>query len=217
MTSTESPPTPTERRPIWGQPSSWTARAFTLFGLFGLGIAQPLLDLYGSNPEVFIANRSSTGQIVAFALFITLVPTALALGAIAIAQAISETAGRVATTVFLALGGFLAASAVLRQLLPDSNGALLLAGAATAGLLWLVARSDGVRTWLQLLAAVPVVALVSFFAFSDSSELVWESEASADESTARGTTQRLPMAAGATASAWPRTASRTRPRAALRS
>ncbi|MFA9564839.1 MAG: sulfatase-like hydrolase/transferase, partial [Acidimicrobiales bacterium] len=171
---------------MWGQPTSWWARAFTLFGLFGLGIAQPLLDLYGSNPEVFIANRSSTTQIVAFALIVTLVPPLLALGVIAIAQAISESAGRVAMTLFLALGGFLAASAVLRHLLPDSDAALLLAGSATAGLVWLTGRSAGVRTWLQLLAGLPVVALVSFFAFSESAELVWESEASADESTVVG-------------------------------
>ena len=72
MTSTESPTAASDTRSMWGQPTSQWARAFTLFGLFGLGIAQPLLDLYGSNPEVFIANRSSTAQIVGFALVVTL-------------------------------------------------------------------------------------------------------------------------------------------------
>ena len=171
---------------MWGQPTSQWARAFTLFGLFGLGIAQPLLDLYGSNPEVFIANRSSTAQIVGFALVVTLVPPLLALGAVAIVGAIDRRAGAVAMTVVLAGAGFLAASAVLRQLLPDSNAALLLAGVVTAGLVWVTGRSPGVRTWLQLLAGLPVVALISFFAFSDSAELVWESEAAADEATVVG-------------------------------
>jgi hypothetical protein len=171
---------------MWGQPTSWWARALTLFGLFGLGIAQPLLDLYGSNPEVFIANRSSTAQIVGFALVVSLVPPLLALAVVAIARAIDERAGAIAMTVALAIGAFLAASAVLRQLLPDSNAALLLAGAATAGLVWVTGRSPGVRTWLQLLAGLPILALISFFSFSDSAELVWENEAAADETTVVG-------------------------------
>ena len=47
------------------------------FGLFGMGITLPILDFYGQNPEVFVANRSSSAQIVAFALIVALLPTAV--------------------------------------------------------------------------------------------------------------------------------------------
>ncbi len=179
----ESPSLEGDTRSLLGRPIAWRERALVLFGLFGLGIAQPLLDLYGANPEVFIANRSDTGQIVGFALVVTLVPTAVTLGVIAAVQAANAAAGRVAMTLALAGAGFLAFSAVLRHLLPDSNAALFFAVGAAVLLVWAAGRSAGVRTWLQLLAGLPILALVVFFGFSESSSLIWEDEAEADETT----------------------------------
>ena len=40
----------------------------------GLAVAQPLLDLFGNNPEFFVAGNYSRAQIVGFALLIALVP-----------------------------------------------------------------------------------------------------------------------------------------------
>ena len=42
-------------------------RAFVILGLSGLAVTQPLLDLFGSNPEFFVAGNYSRGQIVWFA------------------------------------------------------------------------------------------------------------------------------------------------------
>ena len=51
---------------------------FIFTGLFGMGVAQPILNLYGNNPEVFIANRSSFLQILTFVLIVTFALPSLA-------------------------------------------------------------------------------------------------------------------------------------------
>jgi hypothetical protein len=48
-----------------------------VFGLAGLAVVQPLLDLFGSNPTFFVAGNYDRGQILAFALGVTLVPGAV--------------------------------------------------------------------------------------------------------------------------------------------
>ena len=53
-------------------------RFLVLCCLTAAAVAAPLLDLYGKNPEVFVANRSSKLQIVLFALLVTLVPAIVA-------------------------------------------------------------------------------------------------------------------------------------------
>ena len=42
-------------------------RAFIILGLSGLAVTQPLLDLFGQNPEFFVAGNYSRAQIVWFA------------------------------------------------------------------------------------------------------------------------------------------------------
>ena len=60
-------------------------RSLVILGLSSLAVAQPLLDLFGRNPEFFVAGNYSTGQIVWFALLITLVPPLVGIAAIAAA------------------------------------------------------------------------------------------------------------------------------------
>ena len=40
------------------------SRALIILGLSGLAVAQPLLDLFGNNPEFFVAGNYSRAQIV---------------------------------------------------------------------------------------------------------------------------------------------------------
>ncbi|HEY3485974.1 MAG TPA: hypothetical protein VGK49_11355, partial [Ilumatobacteraceae bacterium] len=71
-------------------------RAFVILGLSGLAVAQPLLDLFGRNPEFFIAGRYGTSQIVWFALIIVLVPPLLGIGIVAVASLADARAGAIA-------------------------------------------------------------------------------------------------------------------------
>ena len=48
-------------------------------GLSVAAFAAPLLDIYGRNPEVFVANRTTPGEIVLFGLLIILAVPAVAL------------------------------------------------------------------------------------------------------------------------------------------
>ena len=43
-------------------------RALVVLGLSGLAVAQPVLDIFGRNPEFFVAGNYSSSQIVLFAL-----------------------------------------------------------------------------------------------------------------------------------------------------
>ncbi len=61
-------------------------RAFIILGLSGLAVTQPLLDLFGQNPEFFVAGNYSRAQIVWFALLIALVPPLVGIAATALAH-----------------------------------------------------------------------------------------------------------------------------------
>ena len=150
------------------------------FGLFGMGITLPLLELYGKNPVVFIANRSSSAQIVVFALIVALLPAALMGVTWWLSRAMSHRAGKFTEVLGISIAGFLVTLSLLRYVMESTN--LSLAIAIPVGiLLGLYGRRQGiVRVWLSFLIIVPVASLVSFLVFSDSAELLWEKDAKAE-------------------------------------
>ncbi len=158
-------------------------RLLALWALFGVGITQPILDLYGKNPEVFIAARATRTQIVVFALVATFGAVGLAALVLFVTKLLFGE--RVQSAVFLGLlgiAGYTAALAPLRQLFPDTDLTVLLAIVVAVGIAVLYARVNVVRMWLSCLAVLPAAALVLFLFFSESSELVWQAEAAADPS-----------------------------------
>jgi hypothetical protein len=158
-------------------------RLLALWALFGVGITQPILDLYGKNPEVFIAGRATRTQIVVFALVATLGPVLLAAGVLVATKLLfGDRAQSVVFIGLLGIAGFTAASAVFRQLLPDTDFTVLMSVLVAVGIAVLYAKVNAVRLWLSILAVLPAAALVMFLFFSESSELVWQAEASADPS-----------------------------------
>jgi hypothetical protein len=173
----ETPPVESPDRPesIW-----W--RLLTLWGLLGVGMIQPVLDLYGSNPEVFIAARAGTLRILLFVALVTLGPVLVCAAILFVAGGIGRRAGDIAYRAMLAVTGFVAASAVMHQVLPGSNVTVVLAILVAGAIVWLEARVGWARTWLRILALVAVAAPVLFLGFSDASELVWQPEAAVDTS-----------------------------------
>ena len=60
-------------------------RLAVIGGLGALAFVAPLLDLYGKNPEVFVANRTNVAEIVAFAVGVALLIPLFAWAVLAIA------------------------------------------------------------------------------------------------------------------------------------
>jgi hypothetical protein len=148
-------------------------RAFVILGLSGLAVAQPLLDLFGKNPEFFVAGNYSRGQIIAFALLITLVPPLVGIALTAVATVIDRRAG---TVVFGVVAAALAGAfvlAVLRTL--DVDATILVFALAIAcglGIAVLIIRTRGARLFASYLAAANLLFVGSFLFFSPTSELV---------------------------------------------
>ena len=74
-----------DKRELWH-------RLLVISGLSAAAVAAPLLDLYGNSPEVFVANRSTGGQIVLFGLLVALALPLLALALLTIARTRSASA-----------------------------------------------------------------------------------------------------------------------------
>jgi hypothetical protein len=143
-----------------------------VFGLMTAGIAAPLLDLYGRNPAVFVANRSTPLQIVVFALLVTFLLPFLAVLVLVVAERVG---GRTADVAYLGLVGISAAAtgmAMSRQLVPDSTaGALALGVGFTVVVVLLCRRIEQGLAFFSLLG--PAV-LVMFFLISPTSRLLAE-------------------------------------------
>lgn len=166
----DASPTPLGRRLVHD--------ALVLLGLTGLAVAQPLLDLFGRNPEFFVAKDATGRDVVVFGLAVTFLLPALMTGIEALVSLLSRRAGAVVHSVFVGLLGAALGLVVVRQLGLDVAVVVLGLGLAAGVLL---ARSErrsaGLRFGLRLLAVAPVLFLVVFLFFSSTSRLVWEPEA----------------------------------------
>ncbi len=136
-------------------------------------MAQPLLDLFGRNPEFFVAGNYSSGQIIWFALLIVVVPPVVGIGLTALATLIDR---RLGSIVFGAVVAVLATAfglALLRTLgLDQLLAVLVLVGLVGAGVTVLVLRRRGVQLFVSYLAVANLFFLGSFLFFSPASELV---------------------------------------------
>ena len=149
------------------------SRALIILGLSGLAVTQPLLDLFGNNPEFFVAGNYSRGQIIAFALLVVLVPPLVGIGLTAAATFIDRWAG---TIVFAVVSAALAGAfvlAVLRTLDVDATVVVFaVAVVAGVGIAVLVVRTRGAQLFVSYLAAANLLFLGSFLFLSPTSELV---------------------------------------------
>jgi arylsulfatase A-like enzyme len=158
------------RRTGW---RSVVVAALGVVGLAGLAITQPLLDLFGRNPEFFVAGRYDAGQIVGFALVVACAPALVALLIVGALWLVAPRAGQVAYA--LAIWAF---AALFGLALLDTAGveriALALGAAAALGALvtWLAMSRPAARTFLAYLAAGNVAFVVVFLVGSPAGELV---------------------------------------------
>jgi hypothetical protein len=140
--------------------------------LSAVAFVAPLLDLYGRNPEVFVANRTSVVEIVLFAVGICVLIPALSWAVLAAGDAFGGRAPTIAYRSILALLALATGFVVSRQVLPESTfGAVALAIGIAAAVYWLSQNLEIV--FLVAAGAVPVL-LVLFLATSGTSRLIWE-------------------------------------------
>lgn len=149
-------------------------RGAQLAVLSGFALAEPLLDILGKNPEFFSVRRSTSTQIVLFALAVTLIPPLALLAVELLVRVFNRPAADVLHLVFVAA---LVAVIALHALTSDSSlsGAVALVIAAVAGVLGalLYRQSPPVGSFLTVLAPAPLIFLALFLFSSDASKLVF--------------------------------------------
>ena len=155
-------------------------RGAHLTALCALAFAQPLFDILGKNPAFFAVRGSSSGDIVLFALGLTLLPP---LALIALELVVGLVSPAAAWVLHLAFVGGLVGVIVLHALTKsdtlDGLAALVTAGllGATAAVLYLRARA--MQTFLTFLVAAPIIFLALFLFDSPVSKLVFPEKAEA--------------------------------------
>lgn len=180
----ESPPAPIRRRLL--------DHGLVLFSLSGLAIAQPLLDIYGRNPEAFLANGLSRSDLVLFGLGAVFLVPLVGMALEALASVVWEQAERGVHSVLVGILTALLALGWARQIGLDAT-LLALAAAAACGVALAVAerRYRQLRTTLHLLAVAPLAFLGLFLFGSEASSLV-SAPAAATEASVRFTGEERP-------------------------
>ena len=149
--------------------------------LGALALTEPLLDLYGKSPQVFVSSRSSRAQILAFALLATLAVPVICTAIVVVAGKVKQGADRVvAVPLGLVLGG--AAGLIWAQsLTPDSTGAAFVLGLFGALLTLPLLQWTTGRRLLTYISALAPLSFGLFLFSSSTSPLLWEDEAHASD------------------------------------
>ncbi len=158
------------------------ARGPELLALSALAVAQPLLDLFGRNPEFFVASGSTRSEIVAFALLLAFAVPAIAMVTEVVALLLmGPRAVRVVHGFWFALLAFVLGLALAADLGQDGVVIAVAIGLAVAGgLIFLRRRFAGARLMLRYLGFAPVLFLGLFLFTSATGELFWAGEAGAE-------------------------------------
>ena len=161
--------------------------ALVVLALWGLAIAQPVLDLFGKNPEFFVANSLSKYEVALFGGVVALALPAAIVAVEVVAYAIHPRVGQaVHVVVVFGLGAFFGAY-LARQLGVTSDVVSVATSLAAGGaILYGERKVNGVRLGLHYLAFAPLVFLAAFLLFSSTSKLLSEEEAVAAEGVTIG-------------------------------
>ncbi|MGI9602107.1 MAG: sulfatase-like hydrolase/transferase [Acidimicrobiales bacterium] len=135
-----------------------------------MAVAQPLLSVFGDNPEFFVFVNARRVDTIVFAVLVIVVPPLVIFAVEAAARLIGpQWPGRV-HVMMVALLVYL----FVVQLISNPSPAVVAVVAAAAvggGAAWLYHRFGGFRTWTRILAVVPLIAGASFLFWSPTGEL----------------------------------------------
>jgi hypothetical protein len=147
-------------------------RLAIIAGLSAAAFVAPLLDLYGKNPEVFVANRTSVFEIVVFGIGTALVIPLAAWAVLGLTTAIGGRASDIAYESVIAVLSLATGFVVSRQALPDNTFAALAVALVTAWIVfWLV---HNIEVVFQVAAVAIPVLIVMFVGTSATARLIWE-------------------------------------------
>jgi hypothetical protein len=149
-------------------------RGAQLTVLSAFALAEPLLDILGRNPEFFAVRRSTSGQIVLFALALILVPPAVLLAVELLVGIASRGAAELVHLVFIALlVAVIGLHVFANRTALSGVGVLVLA--AVVGVLGVILyrRIPAVGSFLTVLAPAPLIFLALFLFDSGASKLVF--------------------------------------------
>ena len=180
MSTAEAPAQPPEQRAGRGLAKEAVWAYLNLAVLWTFAVAQPLFDLLKDNPEFFAARGSSGFDIISFSVLLVALPPALLL-AIELLGGLAGAAVRRAVHVVL-LGGLvtLIAAQALKKAFDASDPVLIVLSIAIgAGLALLWLRAEPVRSFLNVLAPVPILFLALFLFSGSISELAFPEDAKA--------------------------------------
>jgi len=144
-----------------------------LAALWALAFAQPMLSLLGNNPDFFVARGNTAGQIILYALVLTLGPPLVALGLEAICRLIDRDLQWGVHLFLMALVGACFVLQLIKDWFDLPAGVLIAVSvvAALAGV-WAYARWRFTQAFMDVLSIAPIVILLFFFVLSDTSRLV---------------------------------------------
>jgi Sulfatase len=165
-----------------------------LFALTGLAITQPVLDITGKSPDMFLFRRADRLDILLLVLGVTVLP-ALSI------WVVEMLAGLVSATLrrhlhLVAVTGLLTVLAVeVVKTTTDLRGPGLAAVASAAGLLGgvLYAGRSWPRLWLRFLAPAPLIFALLFLLVSPTSALVLPARAPSAPGPAAASGDRPPL------------------------
>ncbi len=146
-------------------------RVLIIAGLSTLAVAWPILDMFGRNPEVFVANRTSSWQLIGFALLVALTVPLLASLVVWGFEQWSPSAGRIAYGAVVAVLAAAIGLVVARQATDSIWITLLIVGLV----LFLVPTVDRMGgTFLPWTAAALPIVIGLFLFASPAAGLIWE-------------------------------------------
>jgi hypothetical protein len=160
--------------------SSWREEAgfaLEICALTGLAVTQPVLDVFGRAPQVFIEARARASDVVLFAIAVALLPALVVWSALALTRLGGRTVRRLAQSAVVGFGaGIFAMRAV--KVSTEQSRAVLLATfiAAAVGAVVLERTVASARTFLRWAAPAPLVFVVVFLFASPVQPLVVEGD-----------------------------------------
>ena len=130
----------------------------TYLALSSMGIAQPILDLYGKNPTIFSAGKLSPLEAVGFLVFVVLVPPVAAISIDAFSRIFGNKVNEATRLTLIGIFSFILAWAIARWLkMPGDYWPTILAVALALLIPRLFDTKKSVREWTRWLAIVSIV------------------------------------------------------------
>jgi Sulfatase len=157
--------------PIWSRADLWALAE--LFALTGLAIAQPVLDVTGRSPDMFLFRRADRLDILLLVAAVTLLP-ALCIWLVELLVGLVSGTVRRHLHLVAVTGLFTLLAVEVVKTTTDLRGPRLAAIASAGGLLGgvLYASLSWPRLWLRYLTPAPLVFALLFLLVSPTSALV---------------------------------------------